>query len=90
MWCWGWDSDGQVGDGNADQENKSAPVQLDVRDSATNTPVEFTDITAGYRHSCGVDSDGAAWCWGRDKSGQVGDGDDDQEDELAPVQVALP
>ena len=27
-WCWGWDSHGQVGDGDASQQNKYAPVPV--------------------------------------------------------------
>jgi alpha-tubulin suppressor-like RCC1 family protein len=33
-------------------------------------------VAAGYEHTCGVDTTGAAWCWGDDGFGQVGDGDE--------------
>ena len=39
-------------------------------------------------HTCGIDTTGKAWCWGADLLGQVGDGNDDQADEYAPVAVA--
>src|SRR5262249_52066144 len=43
-------------------------------------------LTAGERHSCALRSDGTAWCWGRNRSGELGDGT--TEDRTAPVQVA--
>jgi alpha-tubulin suppressor-like RCC1 family protein len=30
-------------------------------------------VTAGDEHSCAIRSDGAAWCWGRNDNGQLGD-----------------
>jgi hypothetical protein len=80
-WCWGYDFSGQVGDGDDGQTDEYAPVQ--VAGGRT-----FTTITAGGYHTCALDTAGTAWCWGYDFSGQVGDGDDGQTDEYAPVQVA--
>ena len=37
-------------------------------------PVPFTALTAGEMHTCGRTSAGAAYCWGRNYSGQLGDG----------------
>ncbi len=46
-------------------------------------PIEFTIqaplagallITAGWNHTCAIDSDHAAWCWGFDTSGRLGNG----------------
>ena len=48
----------------------------------------FTALTAGSSHTCGIDTTGKAWCWGYDAYGQIGDGNDDQADEYAPVAVA--
>lgn len=42
-------------------------------------------VTAGDRHSCAIRGDGTAWCWGRNRSGELGDGT--TEDHTAPVQV---
>ena len=39
-------------------------------DSATN----WTNISAGDAHSCGLRSDGSLWCWGDNSFGQLGDG----------------
>src|SRR5438128_845446 len=39
----------------------------------------FTHIAAGGAHACGLTSTGAAYCWGRDKNGEVGNGDTIQQ-----------
>lgn len=44
-----------------------------------------TSIGAGYRHSCAIDDAGAAWCWGRNDYGQIGDGTTD--DRVKPTAV---
>lgn len=79
-WCWGADWNGRVGDGNDDQQAEPDPV-------AVAGGLTFTRLTAGGVHTCGIDTSDNAWCWGHDGSGQVGDGNDDQTDEYAPVTV---
>lgn len=41
-------------------------------------PVAFKlqNVSAGNTQTCGVDMDGAAYCWGNDASGQLGNGPD--------------
>src|ERR1043165_1424022 len=43
-------------------------------------------VTAGDGHSCAIRDDHTAWCWGRNETGQLGDGTVD--DRIEPVQVA--
>ncbi len=56
-----------------------------VRDGETcdGTPVGFTKISVGGRHTCGLDATGTAYCWGDNQFGQLGSG-------LAEAQVARP
>ncbi|MDX2194468.1 MAG: hypothetical protein NW201_14075 [Gemmatimonadales bacterium] len=49
-------------------------------------PPPFSAITAGEYHTCALDRDGLAWCWGINQSGQLGDST--ITDRLRPVRVA--
>lgn len=71
-WCWGYDSVGQVGD-DLSLTNRSGPVRVDTSGSK---PDAYIAITTGSEHVCGLDPDGAAWCWGSDLFGQLGNGSD--------------
>jgi alpha-tubulin suppressor-like RCC1 family protein len=61
---WGHNALGQVGDGTTTNRNSPA---------ATVGPAWAT-IDAGGEHSCGIDVQGRAWCWGSDGDGQLGNG----------------
>ena len=45
-------------------------------------------MSAGGEYSCGIGTSGAAYCWGRNDVGQLGDGSDTTR--LVPVLVAAP
>ena len=36
------------------------------------TATRFVDVSAGAQHSCALDADGVAWCWGRATEGRLG------------------
>lgn len=40
----------------------------------------FEHVVAGRDHTCALDDSGAAWCWGADDFGQLGDGSADNGD----------
>ena len=48
--------------------------------------LEATAVAAGDQHACGLYADGAAYCWGYNEMGQLGDGTN--EDSSSPVAVA--
>ncbi|HSM04667.1 MAG TPA: cytochrome c peroxidase [Longimicrobiales bacterium] len=64
VWCWGANDAGQVGTG-APSSGSAVPV-------AVAPERRFVDVTAGARHTCAVDADGVAWCWGSNERGQLG------------------
>jgi alpha-tubulin suppressor-like RCC1 family protein len=64
--CWGWNVAGQLGDGTT--SNRLKPVRVAGGKL-------FRTVEAGFMHSCGMSyPDNRAFCWGRNGSGQLGDG----------------
>jgi alpha-tubulin suppressor-like RCC1 family protein len=78
-WCWGSDSNGQLGNGSASADQ---PAPVLVSGGAT----DYTSIDAGAAHTCAIRADGTLWCWGYDHDGQLGDGIPG-EDRVGPHQV---
>ncbi|AXV10096.1 BNR repeat domain protein (plasmid) [Euzebya pacifica] len=76
-WCWGAASNGQLG------------IGVETADQSVPTAVlgghTFTDISVGVEFSCGLDTDGAAWCWGEGSSGRLGNGGTTDQRTPSPV-----
>lgn len=90
VWSWGYDADGELGDGAAGGEeecgrNCTATPAMVVMPSG----VTFTAVEAGYGHSLALASDGKVWSWGRDASGALGDGTVG-DDNPTPTEIAMP
>jgi alpha-tubulin suppressor-like RCC1 family protein len=63
--CWGDNSAGQLGDGaRTDRDAAVAVTPPAAR--------HLVKITTGARHTCAVDDEGSAWCWGDGAHGQLG------------------
>ena len=65
-YCWGLGPLGELGNGSQGSEVKSS---MPVRVSGG---LAFSSISAGAFHSCAVTSDGAGYCWGLARFGQLG------------------
>jgi alpha-tubulin suppressor-like RCC1 family protein len=64
--CWGQNTYGQLGDGTTEKRNDPAKIKGAASDAAS--------ITAGYDFTCAVLKPGWIQCWGKNDSGQLGDG----------------
>ncbi|PYP52557.1 MAG: hypothetical protein DMD45_04205 [Gemmatimonadetes bacterium] len=78
-YCWGEDTYTQRGTGYPSGD--TAPQGLPVTGG-----LSFVAISAGGAHTCGVTSDGKAYCWGLNDQGQLGNGTIGSH-AIAPVQV---
>lgn len=82
VWCWGSNSDGQLGtDAVPAGSANSIPVPVSTEES-------FVSLSSGAVHTCGLMASGEVSCWGRNDSGQLGDGTNERR--LTPVSVASP
>lgn len=80
-YCWGFGLYGQLGDGSTN--------------SATTTPtlvsggLTFASVSTGSSHTCGVTTTGAAYCWGYNQFGQLGNGTTNNSAVPVPVSGGL-
>ncbi len=65
-WCWGYNYNGQLGDGTT--TSRPNPTAVSGLGSGV------VELTAGVDHTCARRTDGSAWCWGNNYRGQLGDG----------------
>lgn len=75
--CWGANERGQLGDGDIESHDTPTPVVGEL---------DFSMVTIGSAHSCGLARTGDAYCWGADDRGQLGDATTTSRS--APVRVA--
>lgn len=70
LYCWGRDANGELGDG-AVVTNQTTPAPITPPAGAPST---WTELDAGFNHTCAARADKTLWCWGVNTRGQLGDG----------------
>ena len=85
VWAWGDDTYGDLGNNGTTQSN--VPVQVEDP-TGTSHLAGVVAVTSGYYHSLALKSDGTAWAWGYNSSGDLGD--NSTTDSGLPVQVKDP
>jgi hypothetical protein len=81
-YCWGPNTFGAVGDGTA---SGTWDFGVDAP-TAVSSPGIFQMMGGKDKHTCGIATDGFAYCWGANESGELGDGT--THDSPLPVKVA--
>ena len=79
-YCWGYNSDGRLGDGTLGDSNEAGPQRVIGGH-------RFASLGTGYEHTCAATTQGRAYCWGYNAYGELGDGTTDGSDENGPQAV---
>ena len=75
--CWGYNGQGQLGDGSTTNKSTPQPVTGLARGVAA--------MAAGNNHTCALTTAGAVLCWGDNYYGELGDGSNTDKTTPQPV-----
>ena len=78
-WCWGRNDFGAAGIGSSYGETLTPMPVLGGH--------EWAELVTGNARTCGIDTDGAGWCWGHNFDGGLGIGIDDGDRHYEPTRV---
>ena len=81
VWCWGLNSNGQLGDGTKTEQLSATSVV-----GSGNFDGDVIDVQCGGVHCCMMLDNGDMSCWGDNAYGQIGDGS--KTDQTSPVTVS--
>jgi alpha-tubulin suppressor-like RCC1 family protein len=80
-YCWGYNGNGQLGDGTT--TDRKVPIKV-TQTTGLLAGKTVQSITMGSNHACAI-ADGEAYCWGNNTYGQLGNNSTTQS--LVPVKV---
>jgi len=83
VYCWGWNSSGQLGDGTKTSRTVATAVKLNASTPLTGV----VSVDTGNSHTCAMTKNKTVYCWGGNPVGQLGDGTTDES--VYPRQVLL-
>jgi alpha-tubulin suppressor-like RCC1 family protein len=91
VYCWGLNDFGQLGGSSTDTcttpSGASRPCAL--RPIAVSGGLLFATISAGWSNTCGVTTSSAAYCWGSNTYGRLGNGTTTDASSPVPVSGGL-
>ncbi|MEO8450627.1 MAG: hypothetical protein ABI647_12585, partial [Gemmatimonadota bacterium] len=88
MWCWGSNRHGQLGDGTTNGTGGAGGTARPFP-RLVSGDLKFRNMSLGGDHACATTTAGLGYCWGRNFSGEVGDGSSGN-DKILPTQVPAP
>lgn len=74
VYCWGNNEHGELGIGRADSVHRTPVI--------VHSDKHFTQVTAGWNHTCAVRQEGEIYCWGRSRFGAMGNGQVNAQDSI--------
>jgi alpha-tubulin suppressor-like RCC1 family protein len=83
VYCWGDNTNGKLG--NSPTSLSSSDTPFKVYSSGALNGKTIASISAGQTNACVVSTDGQAFCWGYNASGQIGNGTTTQPNGPAAV-----
>jgi len=91
VWAWGDGNYGKLGQGPSDLWPHYTPIKVKAGAQNPQNPdvplVNIVAISAGNHHVLALDSTGKVWAWGKNESGQLGNGEASYLPVPLPVQV---
>ena len=60
---------------------------LDLR--AFDTKISFDYVSTSYGHACGISSDGELYCWGSERDGKIGNGNNSSNNIYTPQRISI-
>lgn len=84
-YCWGSNYYGQIGDGSGTEE--ATPELVAAGPRKVIGGLRFSSISVHEDATCGITTRGAAYCWGGNADGMLGDGTQDASEENGPQLV---
>ncbi|HEY2407453.1 MAG TPA: hypothetical protein VGI10_15690 [Polyangiaceae bacterium] len=81
LYCWGENDEGQLA------QNDSYPGVDQFAPVPVGTFADWSAVSVGQGHACGIRAPGTLWCWGRNTDGELAQGAGAAEQIRSPVQV---
>src|SRR3989449_41493 len=84
-YCWGVNGTGQLGNGTTTAPQTCLGAPCSMSPAAVVGGLTFATVSAGVYHTCAITTAGAAYCWGYNGGGALGDGTWADPEQPGPV-----